>query len=56
MTNDNKPKISKKPTEDQKKAAALRKELKSLIDVLPDRALRAIKPLLKYLAENHKNT
>ena len=49
-------KENKKPTEEQaKKAAALRKELHALIDILPYRALIAIKPLLKYLAEDQKN-
>jgi hypothetical protein len=33
---------------------ALRKELLALIDVLPVPALRAIKPLLKYLAESER--
>lgn len=44
---------TKKLTAEQKAAAAvLRKELYVLIDVLPVPALRAIKPLLKYLAES----
>jgi len=29
-----------------------RNELKVFIDVMPDQSLQAIKPLLKYLAEN----
>ena len=54
MNNDTKQKTDKKLTEKQK-TTALRKELKSLIDILSYRALVAIKPLLKYLAEDHRN-
>ena len=55
MNNDIKPKANKKPTEEQTKTvAALRKDLHGLIDVLPGDALQAIKPLLKYLAEDQR--
>jgi len=53
MNNDTKQKVNKKLTEKQtEKETALRKELKGIIDVLPYRALIAIKPILKYLAED----
>ena len=46
---------TKKLTEEQTKTvAALRKELHGLIDVLSDQALRAIRPLLKYLAKEQR--
>jgi hypothetical protein len=34
-------------------STALRKEIHSLIDALPDRALSAIKPLLTYIADDY---
>jgi hypothetical protein len=56
MANDTKRKTNKELAEKQaEKAAALRKELHCLIDTLPYRALVAIKPLLKYLAEDQRN-
>jgi hypothetical protein len=33
--------------------AALRKELHSIIDTMPDRSLPAIKPLLTYIADDY---
>jgi hypothetical protein len=33
--------------------AILRKELHSIIDVIPDRSLTAVKPLLTYLADDY---
>jgi hypothetical protein len=33
--------------------AVLRKELHSIIDVIPDRSLPAVKPLLTYLADDY---
>ena len=35
--------------------AVLRKELHSIIDVIPDRSLPAVKPLLTYLADDYWN-
>ena len=34
-------------------AAVLRKEIKSIIDVIPDRSLPALKPLLAHLADDY---
>jgi hypothetical protein len=34
-------------------AAVLRKELHGIIDVIPDRSLPAVKPLLTYLADDY---
>ena len=34
-------------------ALALRKELHTIIDVIPDRSLPAVKPLLTYLADDY---
>ena len=34
-------------------AAVLRKEIHSIIDVIPDRSLPALKPLLKHLADDY---
>jgi len=34
-------------------AAVLRKELHSIIDVMPERSLPAVKPLLTYLADDY---
>ena len=34
-------------------AAVLRKEIKSIIDVIPDRSLPALKPLLTHLADEY---
>jgi len=34
-------------------AAILRKELHTIIDVIPDRSLPAVKPLLTYLADDY---
>jgi len=34
-------------------ATVLRKELHSIIDIIPDRSLPAVKPLLTYLADDY---
>ena len=39
--------------EEKMTATVLRKELHTIIDIIPDRSLLAVKPLLTYLADDY---